>query len=131
MKYAVSRAARHDIDGIAAFYAQEHRELGARFIEEVYRSLQLLQEYPHLGRRAGKSHRRFPLRGFPFLVNYRIDDANAVIRVIAISHQSRRPGYWADRVEEPYPQYAALPALFIYSNLVVKSPHAKRHHHRS
>jgi hypothetical protein len=35
--YTVGRAARHDIDSIATFYAGERRDLGARFIEEVLR----------------------------------------------------------------------------------------------
>jgi len=101
MTYTVGRAARRDIDSIAAFYAAERCDLGARFIEEVYRSLQLLQKYPRLGRRVDKNYRRFPLHGFPFFINYRIDDTNDLVRVIAVSDQRRRPGYWVGRVEEP------------------------------
>ena len=103
--YTVGRAARHDIDSIAAFYAGERRDLGARFIGEVFRSLQLLQEYPRLGRRVGENYRRFPLHGFPFFINYRIDDTNDLVRVIAVSDQRRRPGYWVGRVEESRPIY--------------------------
>jgi plasmid stabilization system protein ParE len=105
MKYTVGRAARRDIDSIAAFYAGERHDLGARFIEDVYRSLQLLQEYPRLGRRVGENYRRFPLHGFPFFINYRIDDTNDLVCVIAVSDQRRRPGYWVGRVEEPGPIY--------------------------
>ena len=116
MNYTVGRAARRDIDSIAAFYAGERRALGARFVEEVSRSLQLLQEYPRLGRRVGENYRKFPLHGFPFFINYRIDDTNDLIRVIAVSDQRRRPGYWVGRVEEPRPIYGDLkkvPGLFI------------------
>jgi len=108
---SLSGSAQRDIDSAEAFYARErrgpqNRNLAARFIEEVDRALMLLQAYPELGQRFGKQHRRFPLHGFPFFVNYRIDDAKALIRVVAISHRSRRPGYWVNRIEELRATYA-------------------------
>ena len=106
MTFLLSWSAQRDIDIAEAFYARERRELGARFIEEVDRALMLLQAYPELGQQFGKQHRRFPLHGFPFFVNYRIDDEKALIRVVAISHQSRRPGHWVKRTEEPQAIYA-------------------------
>ena len=108
MNFSLSGSAQRDIDSAEAFYARERRELAARFIEEVERALTLLQAHPALGQRFGKQHRRFPLHDFPFFVNYRIDDAKALIRVVAISHQNRRPGYWANRIEEPRTIYAIL-----------------------
>lgn len=108
MKYVIARAARLDIDSIAKFYAREHRDLATRFIEELDRVLLLLPEHPGLGQRVGANHRRFSLHGFPYFVNYRIDDAKAVIRVVAVAHQRRRPGYWVNRVEELAPEYSLL-----------------------
>ena len=108
MKYTIARAARLDIDNIAEFYARERRELAARFIEELDRALLLLRAHPGIGERVGAHHRRFPLVGFPYFVNYRIDVEKSLIRVIAISHQSRRPGYWVNRVEELAPEYWLL-----------------------
>ena len=111
MNFSLSGSARRDIDSAEAFYSTErrgprNRKLAVRFIEELDRALMLLQEHPELGQRIGPDHRRFPLQGFPFIVNYRIDNAKALIRVVAISHQSRRPGYWANRVEELRAAYA-------------------------
>ena len=108
MNFTIARAARRDIDNIAGFYAQERHELAARFIEELGRALLLLREHPGVGERVGTKHRRFPLVGFPYFVNYRIDDEKSLIRVIAISHQRRRPGYWVDRVEELATEYSLL-----------------------
>ena len=108
MKVSLAGSARRDIDSAGAFYARVRRELVDQFIQELDRALSLIEENPRLGRRVGTQHRRFPLHGFPFFVNYRIDNAKALIRVVAISHQRRRPGYWANRVEELAPRYATL-----------------------
>ena len=111
MNFTLSGSAQRDIDSAEAFYSRErsgprNRKLAARFIEELDRALMLLQERPELGQRIGPDHRRFPLYGFPFFVNYRIDKEKSLICVVAISHQSRRPGYWANRVEELSATYA-------------------------
>ena len=108
MNFTIARAARLDIDNIAGFYTQERHELAARFIEELDRALLLLREHPGVGERVGTKHRRFPLQGFPYFVNYRIDDEKGMIRVVAIAHQSRRPGYWVNRVEELARGYSTL-----------------------
>jgi plasmid stabilization system protein ParE len=111
VNFTLSGSAQRDIDSAEAFYSRErrgprNRQIAARFIEELDRALMLLRERPELGQRIGPDHRRFPLHGFPFFVNYRIDKANSLIRVVAVSHQSRRPGYWANRVEELRATYA-------------------------
>jgi plasmid stabilization system protein ParE len=111
VNFTLSGSAQRDIDSAEAFYSRErrgprNRQIAARFIEELDRALMLLRERPELGQRIGPDHRRFPLHGFPFFVNYRIDKANSLIRVVAVSHQSRRPGYWENRVEELRATYA-------------------------
>jgi toxin ParE1/3/4 len=107
MNYVIAPAARRDIDAAAAFYAEGHDELGLEFILEIQRIITLLKAYPGLGRRTGLQHRRFPLTEFPYFINYRIDEQASLIRIIAVSHQKRRPGYWADRVEEQAAFYIA------------------------
>lgn len=51
-------------------------------------------------------HRHYPLHGFPFYLNYRVDKQADCIRVIAVSDQRRRPGYWCDRIEAAAAVYA-------------------------
>lgn len=61
------------------------------FVEEVSRVLRELLETPELGARMSTRHRRQPLRRFPHSVVYEV--RGDVLRVIAVAHQSRRPGY--------------------------------------
>ena len=107
MNYVIAPAAKRDIDLVAAFYSEVRAGLGLGFIEEVQRIVSLLQAHPDLGQKAGQRHRCFPLTGFPYFLNYRVDKEASLIRIIAVSHQKRRPGYWAGRVEEPVPLYLA------------------------
>jgi hypothetical protein len=51
-------------------------------------------------------HRHYPLHGFPFYLNYRVDEPANCIRVVAVSDQRRRPGYWRNRIEETAAFYA-------------------------
>ena len=88
-------AARELIDG-AIFYAKEaDADLGLAFIAEFERALSVLAAHPALGVPWRGLTRRLPLRRFPYSVVYRIKGKD--LRVIALAHQRRRPGYWSGR----------------------------------
>jgi len=106
MRYTFADAAECDLDEIVAFYARENPNSAARFINEVRRVVTLLLEHPLAGERIDEVRRHCAVHGFPFYVNYRVDADADCIRVIAISDQRRRPGYWRNRVEEPIPSYS-------------------------
>ena len=80
----------------AVYYAHEATaELGLAFIEEFERSLDLLCTQPQLGALWRNDRRRFPLRRFPYSIIYYLKGDE--LRVIALAHHRRRPGYWAGR----------------------------------
>ena len=88
-------AERELIDG-AFFYAEQaNTELGLAFIAEFERALEILREHPNLGAPWRALTRRFPLRRFPYSVLYLVKGTE--LRVIALAHQRRRPGYWSGR----------------------------------
>jgi plasmid stabilization system protein ParE len=88
-------AERELIDG-ALFYADEaNAELGLVFIAQFERTLGVLCAYPRLGPVWRGATRRFPVRGFPYNVIYQVRADE--VRVIALAHQQRRPGYWRGR----------------------------------
>jgi len=106
MRYTFADAVERDLDDIVAFYSRDNPNAAARFVVEVRRVVTLLLEHPLAGERIDEAHRHYPLHRFPFYVNYGVDkDANC-IRVVAVSDQRRRPGYWHDRIEEPAAVYA-------------------------
>lgn len=91
----VAEAERELIEG-ARFYAdQSGNELGLAFIAEFERCVGLLRLQPKLGAQWRGANRRMPLRRFPYSVIYAllVDE----VRILAIAHQRRKPGYWRDR----------------------------------
>lgn len=92
--------ADEEILAAARWYAARGRRLGTRFVDEVEATASLLDEDPLLGspwRLHGlpREVRRLPVRTFLYVLVYVTDDPPLVI---AVTHGSRRPGYWRDRI---------------------------------
>lgn len=96
MKVEFAPAARQELVASVRWYLTEAGALHAGdFEREVVRSLALLARLPELGTPGPRSTRSIPLRRYPYSLHYRVEpDA---IRILAVAHHSRRPGYWAKR----------------------------------
>jgi plasmid stabilization system protein ParE len=93
---SVGLEAERELTDGALFYAREaNAELGLAFIAEFERSLGVLCTHPRLGPVWRGNTRRLPLRRFPYTTIYQLRPDE--VRVIALAHQSRRPGYWRGR----------------------------------
>jgi toxin ParE1/3/4 len=96
MTPSVSPEADRELTEGAIHYAREGgAELGHAFIAEFERALALLCEYPRLAAVWTVNRRRFPLRRFPYSIIYYIRGEE--LRVVALAHHRRRPGYWIGR----------------------------------
>ena len=73
----------------------DDREAAKRLIEAIDEGLALLVRFPALGGQIDNRHRGFVLARVPYTIVYR-PTAHG-IRVIAIAHVSREPGYWRER----------------------------------
>ncbi len=97
MKVTFLPQAGRELTEGALFYEREaYAEVGHAFIAEVERSVRLLAEHPELGARWRGAIRRLPLRRFPYSVVYYLHDSE--IRILAIAHQRRKPGFWQGRI---------------------------------
>jgi toxin ParE1/3/4 len=93
VKVLLTVEAEEELMGAARFYStQASAALGLAFVEEVERACRLLLEQPSIGVVWHGQTRRLALRRFPFNLIYQIHADE--IRVIAIAHQRRKPGYW-------------------------------------
>lgn len=80
----------------AVHYAKEaSARIAERFIAEFERSVQLMQEFPDIGAPWREPIRRLPIRRFPYSIVYY--HSGEVLRILAIAHQKRKPGYWRGR----------------------------------
>jgi len=88
--------AERELIEAALYYEVEVPGLGKRFGREVERIAAILLARPELGHRIDSELRQFILARFPFTIIY--SASSEVLRVVAISHQRRLPGYWRARL---------------------------------
>lgn len=95
--------AKAELNYAAIYYESRRPGLGGEFLMEVERALERILEFPDSGsefRRTG--YRRLIVRRFPYLIVYGVQPD--LIRVVAVAHGKRRPGYWRARRFEPVPR---------------------------
>jgi len=96
VNYSLAPEAQEELmEGARRYAEMASRELGLAFIAEVERVAELLCIHPQLGVRWRGATRRFPLRRFRHSLIYLVRPDE--IRIIAVAHQRRRPGYWHGR----------------------------------
>ncbi len=96
MKASVGADADQELTDAVLHYAREGgADLGLAFAAEFERAVALLCEYPKLAAVWRNGRRRFPMRRFPYSIIYYLDQEE--LRVVAIAHHRRRPGYWSGR----------------------------------
>jgi len=89
-------AARTEISEAVAFYNSRSPGLGNALASEVHAAVSKIIENPDAGFTVRPSIRRHLLGRFPYSVLYSADGAR--LRVLAVMHHRRRPGYWEGRV---------------------------------
>jgi toxin ParE1/3/4 len=93
---SVGPEADRELTEAAVYYAREAgTEVGLAFILEYERALTVLCANPLLGAVWRNGRRRFPLRKFPVSIVYYVREDQ--VRVVALAHHRRRPGYWGGR----------------------------------
>jgi len=89
------RLARRELNDSAQYYEMESPGLGAAFLDEVERCLEIIADHPEAGAIVLGSVRRRLLRRFPYALLYSIKDDG--VRVLAVMNLKRRPTYWVGR----------------------------------
>lgn len=95
MRIAFHAAAEKETEEVADYYDLQLPGLGAEFYHELGAILDLLEPNPWMGVVYTGPYRRVLLQRFPFAVYYEVADNQ--IRIMAVAHQRRLPGYWKGR----------------------------------
>jgi hypothetical protein len=90
--------AKEEFDGAIEYYEQCQRGLGLEFAEEVYATIARILKYPDACSTLSKNSRRCLVSRFPYGVIYQIKAHT--LRIVAVAHLHRRPGYWKERLEQ-------------------------------
>lgn len=96
--------AGRELEAAALRYEGERAGLGLEFLDAVDRTVSMIQRWPDAAPPAtglpdDVSVRRAPVSGFPYRLVY-LKTATA-LRVLAVAHDAREPGYWSNRIKKP------------------------------
>jgi plasmid stabilization system protein ParE len=96
MTYSLHRGAERDLLEVAQFYRREGgSRLANRFLSEFERVAELLVKFPGIGTPTDGLRRAHPLREFPYLVIYSVNEGH--IRVLVVRGQLRDPEHGESR----------------------------------
>ena len=99
MIYSLHPEAVSDLREAAEYYRERAGvAIAQAFFDDFEHSIGLLLGYPLLGALWLHGKRRLVMRHFPYSIIYVI--AIEEIHVLAVAHQSRRPGYWRNRKQQ-------------------------------
>ncbi len=87
-----------EMNAAAAFYESRAQGLGHAFLDEIQRVFEQLVKMPEAGAPTDDCLRRKTLRRFPHTIIYTLQENR--IRVLAVAHQKRYPGYWLQRQQD-------------------------------
>ena len=96
MKLVVSPPALAELHDAAAFYTlKANVDLGLAFVTEFERTVNLVLASTLLGAVFRGTRRQYSLRRFPYSIIYQVTVEE--LRILAVAHHRRRPGYWTGR----------------------------------
>ena len=98
MKFYFHPDAEAEFDRAVQYYEQFQPGLGLEFAEEIYATITRIIQYPDAWSVLSKNSRRCLVSRFPYGVIYQIKSRS--LRIIAVGHLNRRPGYWKERLEQ-------------------------------
>jgi plasmid stabilization system protein ParE len=97
VKFTFHPSAQIELDQAIDYYESCELDLGLQFSREVYSVVERIVRFPTAWSSFSSRTRRCLTTRFPYGVIYQIKEDN--IRIIAVAHLSRRPGYWNERLD--------------------------------
>ena len=93
MNFRFLSPALEEIAEAAEYYDHEVPGLGADFLGEVDRAIDLILGFPEAWGKISEDFRHCNLRRFPYTVIYTLEGGNEIM-IVSVFHQSREPSSW-------------------------------------
>lgn len=94
--YELDAEAERELDEAIAVLEGSRRDRGMEFLGAVESTLEMLCEYPDIGRKTGRRLRLWAMPDWSYKIVYSLE--GDVIMVWVIAHDKRKPGYWRKRL---------------------------------
>ena len=82
----------------AQFYERQVSTLGAQFLDAVDQAVRIIVDAPERWSIIDANVRHYLMPRFPYAIYYRV--TADYIRILAVKHHRRHPGYWRYRLAE-------------------------------
>jgi plasmid stabilization system protein ParE len=89
--------AEAELDKAVDYYEGCQTGLGLALASEVFAAIKRIIKYPEAWAKASRNTRRCLISRFPYGVIYQIKYGQ--LRIIAVAHLNRKPGYWKQRIQ--------------------------------
>lgn len=96
MKFSFHPEAESEFIAAQTFYDDREFGLGEEFMDEDQAAIGRIIRDPNAWPRYSRRTRRCICNRFPYSVIYRVSEGS--VANYAVAHQSRKPGYWKDRL---------------------------------
>ncbi|OHC02559.1 MAG: plasmid stabilization protein [Planctomycetes bacterium RIFCSPLOWO2_12_FULL_40_19] len=97
MKYSFHPSAKKELNEAIDYYNDCQDKLGLEFSKEVYKSIQIILQFPQAWSQLSKNTRRCLVNRFPYGIIYQTTEDE--IFIIAIMQLNKKPNYWHDRIK--------------------------------
>jgi len=97
MKIRDVAAAVAELDEALSHYKGIYPDLADAFFNEIVLAKQLITQFPSAWKNMGRGTKGFVLRHYPYTLVYQVREDS--IWLVSYAHHSRRPGFWADRLQ--------------------------------
>ena len=95
-RYELHPEARIEIEGADHWYSERSPDAADDFIETVHGGIANIAKASTRWPRYFYGTRRYLLPKFPFSIVY-LDETDT-IKIVAVAHHKRKPGYWKSRI---------------------------------
>lgn len=85
-----------DLQTSYQWYQKQAIGLGDDFIQELESAYTVISDMPQIWPLFQKGFQRYILSKFPYSIIYQVD--NQSIFIVAVMHNSRKPGFWHQRL---------------------------------
>lgn len=96
-KIAFRSSAKNDIQEAVDYYDGVSSHAGDQFLKQLESAIHALGINPYFQVRYDNI-RCIPLRKFPFMIHYQIDESKSIVIVFAILHTSKSSGKWPESI---------------------------------
>ena len=93
MNFRFLTPALEELAEAAEYYDHEVPGLGANFLSEVDRAIDLIIGFPETWGKISEDFRHCNLRRFPYTVIYTVAGGDEIM-IVSVFHQSREPSSW-------------------------------------